>query len=144
MKYPRHIVAAVIIENQCLLMVRNGTGPRKGLWGFPGGSVEWGETIAEALQRELVEECNLAIQVQALFKLSDFIVRQKNEVTDHFILSHHHCKIVGGNLKAGSDAKDVRWVPVHELKEMLQEGGIIRELLESVISYLCTGQPTAV
>jgi 8-oxo-dGTP diphosphatase len=136
MKYPRHVVGAVVIEGQCLLMVRNGVGPRKDLWGFPGGTVEWGETLEEALKRELREECNLEIEVQELFRLSDFIVRHNEDATDHFILSHHRSRVVGGELQAGSDAVDARWIPVHELEEIAREGGIIERLLEGVIEEI--------
>lgn len=136
MKYPRHIVAAVIIQKQQLLMIKNGVGPRKGLWGFPGGSVEWGETIEQALERELREECNLQIQVQRLYKLTNLIVQRENQITDHFILSHHHCRIIGGQLKAGSDALDAKWLSLPELKQISQEGGIIQQLLEGIIQEI--------
>ena len=141
-KYPRHIVGAVIIERQCLLMVKNGTGPRIGRWGFPGGSVEWGETMSEAVKRELREECNLEVVVLELYKLSDFIVKHADEVTDHFILSHHLCRITGGELRAGSDATDVRWIPIHDLEGIRKEGGIIESLLDGVIDILRDTQET--
>jgi mutator protein MutT len=143
MKYPRHIVGAVIIEKQCLLMVKNGTGPRVGRWGFPGGSVEWGETLTEALKRELREECNLEVEVLELYRLSDFIVRHADEVTDHFILSHHLCQITGGELRAGSDATDVRWIHFHDLEEIRKEGGIIDLLLASIIQTIRSTQETS-
>ena len=143
MKYPRHVVGAVIIERQCLLMVKNGTGPRIGHWGFPGGSVEWGETLTEALKRELREECNLEVEVLELYRLSDFIVRHADEVTDHFILSHHLCQITGGELRADSDAKDVRWMPIHDLEEIRKEGGIIDLLLASIIQTIRSTQETS-
>ena len=63
MSRPIPVVAGLIERAGLLLLAQRGSGPRAGLWEFPGGKVEDAETPAEALHRELAEELGIATQI---------------------------------------------------------------------------------
>lgn len=132
---PRHpipAVAAVIARDKEILLVKRGTEPSKGKWSVPGGSIEWGETLADALKREIREETGLEIEIIKLIGITDLIV--DSEPGYHYVLIDYLARPVGGNLSPGSDAVDVQWVYVDNLSdyeltphlhECLREAGIL-------------------
>lgn len=84
-----------------MLVVRRGTEPGRGLWSVPGGRVEPGESDREAVVRELAEETGLVVEAGDLVGT---VVRGPFQIADYA------CTVVGGTLRAGDDAADVRWV----------------------------------
>ena len=93
-----------------MLLVRRGQPPGEGHWSAPGGAIELGETLREAAQRELREECDIEIGVIRAIDVVDVIVRDDaGRIRFHYVLTHLLARHLSGEAKAGSDALAVRW-----------------------------------
>ena len=109
-------VGAVIVEQNCVLLIRRGTAPLLGEWSLPGGVLECGETLREAVAREAREETGLVVETGEMLGVYERLIRDDEErVRYHYVLIDFLCRPVGGDLKAGSDAADVRWFTRDEL-----------------------------
>lgn len=129
-------VGAVVFHQGNVLLVRRGREPLKGQWSLPGGAVELGETLEEAIFREVWEETGISVAAMSLLTAVDRIERDgKGLVRYHYVLADFLCGVVGGAseapLRAASDAADCRWVP---MKEALQsENYALAPLTKDVI-----------
>jgi len=103
-------VGAVIVEDGRVLLVRRGTEPLLGKWTLPGGALEVGESLTEVVVREVREETGLTVEPLELVELLDRIHREGERVRYHYVIADYLCRVVGGELKAASDADAVRWV----------------------------------
>ena len=110
-------VGAVVVKDGKALIVKRGHEPRKGEWSLPGGRVELGETLVDAVRREIREETGLEIEVGPVVELFDRIHRLDGRVRYHFVIVDYLCRCVGGELCAGDDAEDAAWVAADELSE---------------------------
>ncbi len=111
-------VGAVVLDAGRVLLVRRGRPPLKGEWSIPGGALELGETLADGVRRELLEETGLIVEVVALIDVLDRIVPEradKRRIQYHYVLVDFLCKPVGGELRAGSDAAEACWVAQADL-----------------------------
>jgi 8-oxo-dGTP diphosphatase len=109
-------VGAVIVQNHRVLLIRRGQPPLLGEWSLPGGVLECGETLREAVVREAHEETGLAIEAGEMLGVYERVIRSDGgRVRYHFVLIDFLCRPIGRDLKAGSDAADVRWFTRNEL-----------------------------
>ena len=127
---PEVCVGAIALDNDQLLLIRRGRGPAGGRWSVPGGRVEWGETTAEAVVRELSEETGLEA-------LCDEFVGWVERIGDgyhHLILDFRVTVLSTDPPTAGDDAAEAKWVPLAQvaslplvdgLAEFLHEHGIL-------------------
>lgn len=115
LRYPVPAVAAIIMRDGEILLVRRGSEPGIGKWSVPGGSVEIGETLVEAIKREVMEETGLEIDVGDFAGISDLIVRKDGEIQFHYVLSDFFATAKPGEPVAATDASDCRWVPLDEI-----------------------------
>lgn len=100
-----------------IVLVRRGSQPSRGEWSIPGGLVEVGERLADAVVREAREETGLEVEPGPLVELLERIFRdQEGRVRYHYVLADYLCRVVGGALCAGSDATEARWVHMGELQ----------------------------
>jgi len=103
-------VGALIIDNGRILLVERGREPLKGYWSLPGGAVETGERLEEALRREVREETSLEIDVVHLIEVFERIIPGEPGKTEyHYILMDYICHPVGGVLQAADDASRAEW-----------------------------------
>jgi 8-oxo-dGTP diphosphatase len=109
-------VGAVIIQDGRVLLVKRRYEPLAGRWSLPGGTVEVGETLEDALTREMREETGLEVTVGPVIEVFDRILHDADKrVEYHFVLVDYLCWPIGGTLEAGSDVDDARFVDPHAL-----------------------------
>lgn len=109
-------VGAIIVEENRVLLIRRGQPPLLGEWSLPGGLLECGETLRDAVAREAREETGLVVETGEMLGVYERVIRDaEGRVQYHYVLIDFLCRPVGGDLKAGSDAADVRWFTRDEL-----------------------------
>jgi ADP-ribose pyrophosphatase YjhB (NUDIX family) len=104
-------VGAVVVREESLLLIRRGRGANEGLWAVPGGKVEYGETLREAVARETLEETGYVVFVGDIAWAGEAI--GPGDPPDwHYTLIDFYAKVIGGELAAGDDAIAAEWVPL--------------------------------
>lgn len=123
-------VGAVIIHKGKILLAKRGSEPGKNKWSIPGGLVELGETVRDTVVREVKEESNLNVEVHSLIDVVDNLEPDvRGKWLYHFVILDFFVRLKGGNLHAGSDVVDVRWVFLNEV-EKYDLTKIFREFFE--------------
>ena len=116
---PRVAVGAIVFSNDRVLLVRRGQPPSEDLWAIPGGSVEIGETLQEAAEREILEETGITIRAGEPVYTFDAIERDDaGKIRFHYVIVDLGADYVTGNPTAGDDALEARWVTAQELNEL--------------------------
>ena len=111
-------VGAVVLDGERVLLIRRGHAPLKGQWSLPGGGVEVGETLEQAIAREVLEETGLVVEVGPMVEVLDRISRDADGRVDyHFVLIDFVCRPDGGVLRSASDAEDAAWVALRDLAQ---------------------------
>ncbi len=112
-EYPQAPVAgvgAVVLRDGQVLLVRRGREPLHGRWSLPGGVLELGETMAEAVVREVFEETGLRVAPLGMVETFDRIHRDADgRLQYHYVLVDFLCHVEGGELVCGDDADDACW-----------------------------------
>lgn len=109
-------VGAVVVRDGKALLIKRGHEPRKGEWSLPGGIVELGESLLDALRREVREETGLDVEVGPHIETFDRIHRDpEGRVRFHFLIVDYLCTAVDGEAIAGTDADDIAWARAEEL-----------------------------
>ena len=109
-------VGVVVFRGEEVLLAKRGKKPRFNSWSIPGGAQELGETIEDAAHREIMEETGLVIEILGLVEVVNSInLDDEKRVQFHYTLIDFVAEWKGGNLVAGDDAADARWVPINEI-----------------------------
>jgi len=109
-------IGAVIIDGSRVVLVKRAHPPIQGQWSIPGGVLEVGELVREAAVREAGEETGLIVEPGELLGVFDRVLRDpEHRVQYHYVLIDFLCRPVGGELRAASDAAEVRWFKREEL-----------------------------
>lgn len=108
-------VGAVVIVDERVVLIRRGKEPLRGRWAVPGGTVELGETLEEALIREIHEETGLEVAPREVLTVFDRIERRDGRVLYHYVIVDYLCDYLGGEPRAGSDAEAITLVGRGEL-----------------------------
>jgi mutator protein MutT len=119
--YPRRPmvgVGAVVRRGDAVLLERRGQPPAQGSWALPGGLVDVGERLEEAVRREVREECGIEVEVGPLLGVFEPIVTDDDgRIRYHYVVLDYLAHYVSGDVTAGDDAAELRWVPFDELRE---------------------------
>lgn len=123
MNRPELCVGAVIVDDGRLLLIKRGRGAAIGQWSIPGGRVEFGETLIDAVRREVVEETGFHV---AVGELVDWVERIGAE--HHFVIADFRAHVLAGELQPGDDASAAAWVPLDELATI--------DLVDGLLAFL--------
>jgi ADP-ribose pyrophosphatase YjhB (NUDIX family) len=122
-------VGALIFDGDAILLVERAGEPLKGYWSLPGGLLEAGELIEDAVRREVLEETGLEVELLYRFDIFERIMRDSEGRPEyHYVLVDYVCKAVGGELRPADDVSRVEWV----LRENLRNYKITSGTLEAV------------
>jgi 8-oxo-dGTP diphosphatase len=120
-------VGAVVKDaHGALLLIKRGHEPEKGLWSLPGGRIEPGETDAEALVREMLEETGLTVEVGRLLGR----LQRPGLSGDVIDIRDYAATVIGGILRPGDDAADARWVKTGDLVLLETTEGLTEALTD--------------
>jgi ADP-ribose pyrophosphatase YjhB (NUDIX family) len=115
---PQVAVGALVIREKEVLLVQRGREPGAGQWALPGGRVHWGETLAQAAKREVLEETGIDIEVGHIIYTFDSITRDESGVIRfHYVIIDFLARPVrpGVDPVPADDAADARWFNLDEL-----------------------------
>ena len=118
-RYPKRPlvgVGAIILRRNRIVMAQRGKEPLKGWWSLPGGALETGESLKDAVCREVLEETGLEVRPLGVFEIFERIMRDAADVPEyHYVLIDFMCRITGGSMRPGDDVCRVEWVARKEL-----------------------------
>jgi 8-oxo-dGTP diphosphatase len=117
-------VGGLIFEDGKILLVERGKEPLKGYWSIPGGIVETGEKLEEAVRREVSEETSLDVEPYSMFEIFERIMPDgEGKPEYHYVLIDYLCRRLSGEPAAASDVSRVEWVAEQNLGQYrLTEG----------------------
>jgi 8-oxo-dGTP diphosphatase len=108
--------AVVWNDRREVLLIRRRNPPRQGEWSLPGGKVEFGETLRDALVREVREETGLEIEIVGLVDVAELILdTDAGAEAKHYILVDYCARALAGEAVAASDASEARWFSLAEI-----------------------------
>jgi 8-oxo-dGTP diphosphatase len=110
-------VGGVVIHDGKVLLIRRASEPLKGEWSIPGGLVELGEKLLDAVRREVLEETGLEVEPGDVLELFDSIWKDADgRCQYHYVLVDYLCHVTGGELQADTDVSDASWANPRELQ----------------------------
>jgi len=134
--YPKSPIAgvgAVIIKDGNVLLIKRGKPPYANTWSLPGGKVKNGETLKDAVKREIREECSIDIEVEDLIKIFELIDRDRdNRVRYHYIIFDFKAIFKSGKLKHFTDAIDARWVKIDDIEDYNLTNAVIDSIKKAL------------
>lgn len=124
--------SALIVKDEAnrILLGRRAKDPMRGSWILPGGKIRAFETIAEAAEREMLEETGLIVQVERQFRVYEIV----NPPSEHRIVIYSWAKVIGGTPQASDDVSELRFASLEELGQLpvtalvhrvLQDAGLL-------------------
>ncbi len=138
-------VGALILDGARVLLVERGKEPLAGCWSLPGGVVETGERLEDALTREVFEETGLRVAPGAIATVFERIMQDGIGACEyHYVLIDFYCAVQGGELRAGDDSRRVAWFTVDALSSLrMTEGtrGVIEACRKGQASCLHVTRP---
>ncbi len=126
-------VGAIAVDDDRLLLVRRGRGPAAGEWSVPGGRVEAGETLVEAVVRELAEETGIEGVCDQLVGWVESIGPDH-----HFVILDFAVTVLDPTpIRAGGDAAEAAWVPMADVPHLRLVDGLAEFLHEhGIVSFI--------
>lgn len=118
-------VSAAIIRDNRVLIVRRAKPPSEGLYTLPGGGVEAGEGLHEAIKREVMEETGIAIEPVTLAGYRESIERDGDgKVARHFVIMAFVCRWLAGEPRLNEELAEARWLELAEIAPLKTTDGL--------------------
>ena len=118
-------VSAAVIRGGKVLIVRRARPPARGVYTLPGGGVEVGENLLEAVAREVREETGLAVQPVALAGYREAIARdQDGRVERHFVILPFVARWIAGEPVLNDELSEAMWLHPSELAGLSTTQGL--------------------
>jgi len=134
-------VHGILFQGNRVLLIRRGHEPNRGRWSLPGGKIELGESLAEAIKREFAEETSLEVRLVRFVDTAETIVRDEDgRIRFHYVGLCCLVEELGGRLLAGSDASEASWFSSEELSA-LDMHQTARRIVEA--AFVQRGIPTS-
>jgi len=112
-------VGAIVFRGDSVLLIQRGKPPAQGKWSIPGGAVRLGESLEDAVIRELREEVKLEVRPVGVGKVIDRIYTDsEGKIAYHYVIIDYVCEAGAGQLQAGSDASDAGFLEIEKLDGM--------------------------
>ena len=108
-------VGGVVVRDGRALLIRRGKEPLYGRWAVPGGTVELGESLEDALVREMEEETGLRVEPVEVLTVFDRIDREGGRVVYHYVIVDYLCEYLSGEPRGASDALEAAFVSEADL-----------------------------
>ena len=132
-------MGAIIFDGPSVLLVERAGEPLKGWWSIPGGLLETGEKLEDAVRRETLEETGLRIEIVNRFDIFERIMRDaQGRAEYHYVLVDYVCKVAGGELVPGDDVSRVEWVRCNNLRDYKVTSGTIEAVERAYANELGT------
>lgn len=129
-------VGVIIREGERIVLIQRDKEPSKGLWAFPGGAVELGESLQDAARREVFEETGLIVAVGEVATVIDHVVcDEAGQTRYHYVIIDYMARPMGGTLQPGTDVSDARWFRLADLDDLdmtEKAGQLARQLLAQI------------
>ncbi|MEL7487564.1 MAG: NUDIX hydrolase [Pseudomonadota bacterium] len=112
-------VGGVVFRGDDVLLIKRGKPPFKGHWSIPGGKLETGETLHDAVRREIAEETSIVAEIVCLIDVFEAIPGRDAGNDRHMLMIDYVARWVSGEPRAGDDAAAAEFVPLAEAIERL-------------------------
>jgi 8-oxo-dGTP diphosphatase len=130
---PIAAVGAIVVKDGHVLLIRRGKAPSYGIWSVPGGAVHLGESLRDAVRREIREECGIEIDLTDVLEAVDRITRDAEGRTQyHYVVIDYLARWASGEVASASDSLEARWVAPADLSQYQMTSGtadVIRKML---------------
>ncbi|HWW35868.1 MAG TPA: NUDIX hydrolase [Xanthobacteraceae bacterium] len=122
---PYLAVSAAIFRAERVLIVRRGVPPMQGIYTLPGGGVELGETLEQAVMREVREETGLAIEPLSLAGYRQVIARDsEGKIERHFVILPFAARYLAGEISLNAELAEAKWLLPSELSGLRTTEGL--------------------
>ncbi len=133
-QFPKVVVGCFILnDKQEILLVRSYKWPGK--WVVMGGHIEWGETIADAVKREVTEELKLDVIFDRVIEVVEFVFDPSFHSQKHFIALQSECHVVGNIVPTidNDEIQEARWFPLTDAVKLPDILPVTRETIRKLI-----------
>ncbi len=143
-EYPSQPVLAVagcLFRGKEVLLVKRARPPGEGRWSIPGGVVELGEHLTQALQREMMEELGIEIEVLGLMGVFERLSKdQEGRLKYHYVIIDYYGIPKSKGINPNSEVEEYRWVPLDRLEEFMSDTVAIQAIRTAFLHYQQKGE----